>query len=235
MPNAIKITIYGDSIMKATIPDERFRYHFTIKSYLEKLQSMFPVEIRNRAVFGSCISKGEKQLEADLERADIGSIALLEFGGNDCNFHWDEIADSPENEHLPFTSLESFVSTLEKMAKKLVQRGIKPVLMTLPPIDSTKYLNYIGRDGKNCGNILRWLGDVNMIYRFHEMYSNAITKLALENKYELVDIRAHFLNKHNYSELISDDGIHPSEKGYDLIFNTFTGMLSKIFMSTMTA
>lgn len=235
MSNTTKITIYGDSIMKATIPDKSFRYHFTIKSYLEKLQSLFPIEIRNRAVFGSCIAKGEKQLDVDLDRAEIGSIALLEFGGNDCNFHWNEIADTPDNEHLPYTPLDSFVATLEKMAKKLIQRGIKPVLMTLPPIDSTKYLNYIGRDGTDCGNILKWLGDVNMIYRFHEMYSNAIAKLALENKYELVDIRSQFLNKHNYKELISDDGIHPSEKGYDLIFNTFSDLLSRTFINTMTA
>ncbi len=235
MNENLKVTIYGDSIMKATVPDESFRYHFTIKPYLEKLQNMFPVEIRNRAVFGSCIAKGEKQLAVDLDRAEIGDVALLEFGGNDCNFHWNEVAQAPDSEHLPFTTLDSFISTLHKMAKQLVQRGIKPVLMTLPPIDSARYLKFIGRDGTDCRNILKWLGDVNMIYRFHEMYSNAVAKFAFKNDFELVDVRSDFLSKHNYNELISDDGIHPSKKGYDLIFESFSKVLSRRFSNPMTA
>jgi lysophospholipase L1-like esterase len=213
--------------MKATVPDESFHYHFTITPYLEKLKKMFPVlEIRNRAVFGSCVAKGEKQLEKDLKGTEIGSVALIEFGGNDCNFHWNEIAENPDAEHLPYTTLEKFLDTIEGMARSLKERGVRPVLMTLPPIDAHKYLSFIGRDGTDCGNILKWLGDTNMIYRFHEMYSNAIAKLAFEKGYQLIDMRSSFLDKHNYSELISEDGIHPSEKGYDLMFRTFAEVLS---------
>lgn len=214
------ITIYGDSLMKATLPDSSFHYRFTVKPYLERLQAMFPIEIRNRAVFGSCVAKGESQLEKDLERAEIGQLALIEFGGNDCNFRWDEIAAQPEGEHRPFTSLDQFLSTVESMAKKLLERGVRPVLMTLPPIDAHKYLRYLGRDGTNCENILHWLGDADMIYRFHEMYSNAIAKLANRMGLQLIDIRERFLDKHNYKDLISEDGIHPSRQGYELIFNT---------------
>lgn len=235
MTDAIKVTIYGDSIMKATIPDDNFRYHYNIKPYVEKLQSSFPVEIRNRAVFGSCVAKGEKQLDIDLERADIGRAALLEFGGNDCNFHWSEIAQAPENEHQPYTSLDCFISSLEEMAEKLISRGVKPVLMTLPPIDPGKYLRFLGRDGTNCVNILKWLGDSSMIYRYHEMYSNAIAKLAFEKHYELIDVRSDFLDKHNYNELISEDGIHPSREGYDLIFDVFAKRLSRKFGGALTA
>lgn len=228
MTNGLKISIYGDSIMKGTLPDEDFHYHFTIKDYIERICSMFPVEIRNRAVFGSCISKGKSQLEKDLARADIGQIALLEFGGNDCNFHWDEIAREPEGEHKPYTPLETFISTLEGMAKRLSDRGIRPVLVSLPPIDSEKYLKYIGRSGNDCGNIMKWLGDVNMIYRFHELYSNAVEKLAFRKRYQLIDLRSGFLDKHNYRELISEDGIHPSQKGYELMFQIFSDALEKI-------
>lgn len=235
MTEQIRVTIYGDSIMKATIPDDSFRYHYNIKSYMEKLQSRFPVEIRNRAVFGSCIAKGEKQLDIDLERADIGRAALLEFGGNDCNFHWSEIAQAPENEHQPYTSLDNFISSLDEMAEKLIHRGVKPVLMTLPPIDPGKYLRFLGRDGTNCVNILKWLGDSSMIYRYHEMYSNAFARLAFEKHYELIDVRSDFLDKHNYNELISEDGIHPSRKGYDLIFSVFADRLSRKFGGELTA
>lgn len=229
MIEPVKITIYGDSIMKGTLPDERFRYHFTIKPYLEKLEAMFPVTIRNRAVFGSCIDKGEKQLNKDLEKADIGSIALLEFGGNDCNYNWKQVAEEPQMDHLPFTTLSNFLETMEAMTSRLTQRGVKPVLMTLPPIDAAKYLKFIGRDGTDCKNILSWLGDVTMIYRFHEMYSNAVEIFAFEHGFKLIDIRSRFLDKRNYSQLISDDGIHPSEKGYELIFSIFAEDLSQEF------
>ena len=64
-----------------------------------------------------------------------------------------------------------------------------------------------------------------MIYRYQELYSAAIMKLALRRRFPVVDVRSYFLDKHNYGELISYDGIHPSEAGYALIHRAFDDYL----------
>ena len=49
--------VYGDSLLKATVPDEAMRYHF----HLAEVMAQYPterLEVVNRAKMGSTISKG---------------------------------------------------------------------------------------------------------------------------------------------------------------------------------
>ena len=69
----------------------------------------------------------------------------------------------------------------------------------------------------NGQNILTFLGEVDFIYKWQEMYSAAIEKLAVEEKIPIIDIRSGFLNKEDYSDYLCADGIHPNEKGHLLI------------------
>ena len=222
--NPVSIRIYGDSLMKATVPDENNHYHFCIDSYLQRFDQL-PVHIHNCARFGATVEKGSAILDRDLQRGVDCDYALLEFGGNDCNFNWSEIAAEPEKEHLPKTELPHFIDTLSSMADKLISRGIRPILMTLPPIDAKRYLDFLTRDGISRANILKWLGDTDMIYRFHELYSHAISSLAVKKDLLCIDIRSLILPDHNFHNMISSDGIHPSKPGYDFIFQRLYDIL----------
>ena len=212
------IYVYGDSIMKATSPDADLKYHFHISDYLEKF-SKLPVKIVNRAKFGAYAEKGLSIVESDMKKGVKCDIALLEYGGNDCNFDWAAIAEDPDGHHDPKTLLDNFVSLMKTMAEKLISNGIKPVMMTLPPIDSQRYFRFITRNGENGDNILKWLGDVNRIYRYQEMYSNAVEKLAYNMGVTCIDMRSYILPDPRFKDLISEDGIHPSKAGYELIFD----------------
>ena len=64
---------------------------------------------------------------------------------------------------------------------------------------------------------MQWLGDIQHIYRWHERYNNAIIRVAMESKCQLIDIREAFLDKKKYEEYLCVDGIHPNEKGHSLI------------------
>ena len=70
--------------------------------------------------------------------------------------------------------------------------GVQPVLMTLPPIDSARYFDFISRrsDGQR---ILTWLGDVGRIYRHQELYSDTVAALAMSEGLPLIDVRRQFL------------------------------------------
>lgn len=229
MSQSADVCIYGDSIMRGTIPVALAKYKFTVGEYLDRLAARFPLRILNRARFGAPVTKGAALLKQDLARSVTARYALLEFGGNDCNFNWVEVSASPEREHFPKTSLPVFTETLEAMADDLVRAGSQPVLMTLPPIDAERYLDTICA-APDCSreNILRWLGDTQMIYRFQELYSDAVSRLAARRGLSLVDVRSLFLDKRNYRELISEDGIHPSSQGYSIILSAFQDRLEAL-------
>ncbi|MGI6013935.1 MAG: SGNH/GDSL hydrolase family protein [Oscillospiraceae bacterium] len=224
MQQTVKIGIYGDSLMKATMPDNNWRYHF----HAELLTSAFsklPVSLTNRAKFGATTCKGSFVLQQDMAAGRSYDYALIEFGGNDCNYDWISIAADPEGTHSPAVSLPQFTAGLEDMVQTLEQQQIQPVLMTLPPIDANRYLDFIVSKGSSKPAILHWLGDVQRIYRVQELYSNAIANLAQRFQLPCIDVRSLFLASPRFSQLISRDGIHPSESGYHLLYQTLAGFL----------
>lgn len=210
--------IYGDSLLKATVPDEEMRYHF----HLPEVMAQYPtdrLEVVNRAKMGATVTKGLSLVEHDAARGIDARWALVAYGGNDSDFDWPAIAAAPEEEHLPHTVLPEFVEKLRCVVKILCDAGVQPVLMTLPPIDSVRYFNFISRrsDGQR---ILGWLGDVGRIYRHQEMYSDAVAALAMGEGLPLIDVRRQFLPLRDLPRLIAADGIHLTMPGYRQLFDT---------------
>ena len=210
--------IYGDSLLKATVPDEEVRYH----CHLPEVMAQYPtdrLEVVNRAKMGATVTKGLSLVEHDVQRGMDARWALVAYGGNDSDFDWPAIAAAPEEEHLPHTVLPEFVEKLRCVVKILCDAGVQPVLMTLPPIDSVRYFNFISRrsDGQR---ILDWLGDVGRIYRHQEMYSDAVAALAMGEGLPLIDVRRQFLPLRDLPRLIAADGIHLTMPGYRQLFDT---------------
>lgn len=219
------LQIYGDSIMKAVLVDEQYKYKPISRPLLDRLEEETGMASVNRAHFGYTAQRGQALLEKDLDRGLSCEAAVLEFGGNDCDFNWAEVAASPDGEHQPHASVERFSDTLLSMIHSLQARKIQPILTTLPPLDAQKYLDFIGRLGSDTGKILRWLGDVQMIYRWQERYSNAVARLADRLSLPLADIRSEFLTRRDYCTLIARDGIHLTRPGYELVFSTLSKTL----------
>ncbi|MDL2324208.1 SGNH/GDSL hydrolase family protein [Ruminococcaceae bacterium OttesenSCG-928-A16] len=218
MQNPVKVTIYGDSIMRGTVMDEKGHYRATMPKLLAKIEEKFAVVVQNRARFGITVQKGKKILEKDLAAGLSCQYALVEFGGNDCSFAWHEVAAAPQQTHLPFTQLKDFKTTYINMVGQLQQAGVTPILMTLPPVDAERHLQHVsGGNAQNQKNILAWLGDTQMIYRFHELYSNTVAQIAQQTGALVLDVRDYFLDKHNLKSLIGKDGVHPTSQGYALV------------------
>ena len=215
----MKVHIYGDSLMKAVVVDENYRYKPLAKQLLTELAAATGVETVNHAHFGYTVDKGLAVLEKDLQRGLDGEFAVVEFGGNDCDFNWSEVAAAPEDMHLPHTPLAKFLDTVTQMARELLAAGVKPVLMSLPPLDAQRYLDFIGHLGNDTSKILHWLGDVGRIYRYQEMYSVQIAKLAGALSLPLINVRSRFLDRRDCGQLIARDGIHLTEAGYRLLLD----------------
>ena len=215
--------IYGDSLLKATVPDAAMRYHF----HLSEVMAQYPterLEVVNRAKLGSTISKGLSLVEHDVARGMDARWALVAYGGNDSDFDWEAIAAAPEQEHLPHTVLPEFIEKLRCAVQELASAGVQPVLMTLPPIDGQRYFQFISRRADG-GSILRWLGDVGRIYRHQELYSDAVAALAMTEGLPLIDVRRQFLPMRDLPRYIAADGIHLTMTGYRCLFDTLAGWI----------
>ena len=215
--------IYGDSLLKATVPDAAMRYHF----HLSEVMAQYPterLEVVNRAKMGSTISKGLSLVEHDVARGMDARWALVAYGGNDSDFDWEAIAAAPEQEHLPHTVLPEFIEKLRCAVQELASAGVQPVLMTLPPIDGQRYFQFISRRADG-GSILRWLGDVGRIYRHQELYSDAVAALAMTEGLPLIDVRRQFLPMRDLPRYIAADGIHLTMTGYRCLFDTLAGWI----------
>ena len=212
------ITAFGDSVLKGVIyEDEHYRVSDT--SFQKICAEYLGITIENKAKFGSTITRGETIFERniDLIKESDGKYVVLEFGGNDCDFNWKEVAEAPEKEHLPMSTISSFVTTYTNIIEEIKKIGKRPVLLSLPPIDSARYFKHIS-NGLSGENIMKWMyGDKQYITNWHERYNIEIFKLAIANDVPVIDITSSFLEKKNYSRYLCADGIHPNEKGHKLI------------------
>ena len=220
-----KLYVYGDSLMKATVPDEDFRYHFRIAELMP--DGATEMEVVNRAKMGATIRKGQALVARDLERGEQGRWALIGYGGNDCDFDWSAVAAAPEAEHHPKTELPEFLRILKETAAALLEKGIQPLLMTLPPIDAQRYLDFICRRGLDRHKILQWLGDCQMIYRYQELYSDGVAQLAMAEGLPLIGVRQAFLADRGCSRMIAADGIHLTMEGYRRLYGTIGSWMKK--------
>ena len=141
----------------------------------------------------------------------------MEFGGNDCDYNWREISENPDKEHYSKSSITQFIEIYSYLIDELKRIGKEPILLSLPPIDSTKYFDYISKK-LNADNILKWMeGNKQFLTNWHERYNIEVFKLAINKDIPIIDITSKFLEIKNYSNLLCDDGIHPNEKGHKII------------------
>ncbi|MBQ9686901.1 MAG: SGNH/GDSL hydrolase family protein [Oscillospiraceae bacterium] len=222
----MNITIYGDSILKGVLlEDGKYRVN---REWEQQFTAAHGLTIRNKAHFGSTIGKAMSVIEKDSAKEyEPGELAVLEFGGNDCDFDWAAIAEHPTGVYACKTPPTQFVAEYREAVRLIRKSGRRPVALTLPPIHSRSYLRFICRDGLNQDNILRWLGDVEAITRWQAHYSALIESIAGMEKLELIDLRKVFLKDgHSPEELLCADGIHPSRLGQELIFRTLSAAMA---------
>lgn len=210
--------VYGDSISKGVVFDEeRKRYVVSHENFGELLQKDFKGVIHTVGKFGNTTQGAVERLESHVidKRPDI---VLLEFGGNDCDFNWEEVAQNPLIDHKPKTDINVFCALFKKIIGSLREHKITPVLMTLPPLDADRYFKWISKNNPLYEkNILNWLETTSKIYWWHERYNAAIIQIADETQTKWIDVRGTFLTEMDFRNYICVDGIHPNEKGHRLI------------------
>jgi acyl-CoA thioesterase I len=222
--------VSGDSISRGIIYDEgKGKYAVLDSSYVALVQQKLKGIVLNASRFGNTLIRGINRLGKEIAKGQP-DIVLIEYGGNDCDFAWNEIAANPEIAHAPQTDLSLFEDTLTEAVASLKGKDIVPVLMTLPPLNADSYLKWVSKqDAQAESNILKWLGSVTKIYWWQERYSSSIITVAERTKTRWIDIRGAFLQSPDFTALICRDGIHPNKLGHELIAKTIIDYISSDF------
>ena len=212
------ICILGDSIAKGLLFDaQRNRYAIAKENIGKQITQVIGNSVTNLSKFGCTVTDGLARFEKQKDAPQDCKTVLMNFGGNDSDFLWQEISAAPDELHKPKTPIDVFEQTYLKLIASVRKCGFTPILLNLPPLDHTRYFALISRE-LNADNILKWLGGTSeFIYRWHEQYNVAVHKIAQTANVKLIDIRSAFLQRRDYSRFLSDDGIHPNEEGYALI------------------
>ncbi|MDO4567113.1 MAG: SGNH/GDSL hydrolase family protein [Oscillospiraceae bacterium] len=214
----MNVAFFGDSLGGGVILDEvNNKYKRLENSFAKMAGSALGLSILNFSKFGCTVVKGFEIVRAKAEQIASSRYTVLEFGGNDCDHLWGEIAENPMAEHPPKTELNEFKRIYGEMIAFIRELGSRPVLLNLPPIEPQRYFSWFSR-GLKAENILGWLGgDVHYIYRWHELYSEAVERVARAFSAPLIDIRSEFLKRSDCASLLCTDGIHPNAAGHELI------------------
>ena len=217
----VKIAALGDSITKGVVLGKDNNYSVSEGSFIEILKREHNCEIENYGRFGCTISYGHLLLDRHAKEIAGSAYTVIEYGGNDCDFYWKRIAQNPTGDHSPKTSLEEFRNSLVRLIERVRELGSKPILLSLPPIDSDSYFDFFSRGmtSEQRASILGWMGgEVEAIERWHDSYNKVIFEVAEQTATPIIDITHPFTTHGNgWRSLICPDGIHPNTAGHNII------------------
>jgi len=222
----LTITLFGDSIGRGvTFDDARGHYVYLKEGFDKLLGKDSQVQIDNRSRFGALAQEGLQEFEA-LDALDTDAVAI-QYGGNDCTPDWKAAARDPQTMHPARVPLREFEAVLTRFVQGVRRLSKQAVLVTPPPLVAERFVPWVSK-GLDAGAILRYLGDVHHVYRWQEQYALAVHKVARLTQSKLFDLRAFFLEERDLGSLYCVDGMHPNQKGHQLIAQAAQLMLPQL-------
>ena len=136
--------LFGDSLTRGVVLDEATgKYRLTKASFSSSLATDCQYNIVNCSKLGLTIEKG---LSIMRQKTSQEGYAILEYGGNDCDFFWDQVASNPDFKTQKCkVPPERFLSLYRQAVEYLRSRNVSPIICTLPPIDAHRYFQWISR------------------------------------------------------------------------------------------
>ena len=214
--NIQKISVYGDSILKGAVTGLESGHLFDIieDNSMALAQKALGFELNNQSVFGNIVTKSQRKLARDIEKGVVGDIAILESGGNDCDYDWSVVCADPEAPHDPRVPLSEFLEIFENMIKACRENKITPVMMTMPALVQDRWYEHICSSYDRAA-VEKFTGaQADVLYHNHEIYNFHLIALAHRLNVQLVDMRLALLSNPKWRDLMCLDGIHPNQEGY---------------------
>jgi len=129
------------------------------------------------------------------------------------------VAADPEADHQPKTPPARFADQLEGLATRIRAAGMRPILAVPTPLFAPRYFDWVTQRLDKAA-VMAFLGDVQRIYRWQELYAIAVLRIAGKLNCPVLDLRTPFLERKHYEDLLCIDGIHPNAAGHALMLET---------------
>ena len=216
------IIAWGDSILKGVVSGgDSKRFDITEKDSLSQACAALGIELANKSVFGSWMTKTRRTQDRSLRNGANAQIGIIESGTNDSDYDWSAVSDNPDADHLQRCPLEEFTRLMEEAVSVARQNKITPVIMIPTPLVPEWWLNNICI-GNDAAAILKFLKAEKVaaamrLYQNQELFSLKAAAIARRLGVQTVDIRSEFLAHPNYKTLMCLDGVHPNQAGYDFM------------------
>ena len=225
-----KIIALGDSIIKGVVlnieSNGKLHYALSDRNIVDQVANKTNHEAINLGKMGCTIEAGEKILDRHLGDIENAQYALLCYGGNDSDYNWRAIAQSPRGEHQPKTPISIFEKTYARIIDKVRQAGLTPIVMSMPAMDAERYYQFFTSvfSDEEKRNVSRWLKNgTDAIWAGHELYNDAIKRVAAATDAILVDVSKAFSQPDKY---LCIDGIHVNAMGQTKIAAAITKAMS---------
>ena len=225
-----KIIALGDSIIKGVVlnieSNGKLHYALSDRNIVDQVANKTNHEAINLGKMGCTIEAGEKILDRHLGDIENAQYALLCYGGNDSDYNWRAIAQSPRGEHQPKTPISIFEKTYARIIDKVRQAGLTPIVMSMPAMDAERYYQFFTSvfSDEEKRNVSRWLKNgTDAIWAGHELYNDAIKRVAATTDAMLVDVSKAFSQPDKY---LCIDGIHVNAMGQTKIAAVITKAMS---------
>ena len=225
-----KIIALGDSIIKGVVlnieSNGKLHYALSDRNIVDQVANKTNHEAINLGKMGCTIEAGEKILDRHLGDIENAQYALLCYGGNDSDYNWRAIAQSPRGEHQPKTPISIFEKTYARIIDKVRKAGLTPIVMSMPAMDAERYYQFFTSvfSDEEKRNVSRWLKNgTDAIWAGHELYNDAIKRVAAATDAILVDVSKAFSQPDKY---LCIDGIHVNAMGQTKIAAAITKAMS---------
>ena len=232
------IIAWGDSILKGVVSGgDSKRFDITEKDSLSQACAALGIELANKSVFGSWMTKTRRTQDRSLRNGASAQIGIIESGTNDSDYDWSAVSANPDAEHLQRCPLDEFTRLMEEAVSVARQNKITPVIMIPTPLVPEWWLNNICI-GNDEAAIIKFInkkylqdqkataGDCSRdqkaaaamrLYQNQELFSLKAAAIARALGVQIVDMRSEFLAHPNYKSLMCLDGVHPNQAGYDFM------------------
>ncbi len=220
--NMKNVVVLGDSISRGIVLKNE-KYTILDDGFVDQCAKALHLDVHNFSKMGCTITKGEQILEQHKDDVSKAHLTVLEYGGNDSDFFWRDIAAAPDAPHAPKTDIHQFHALYVQLINRVRALGSKPVLFSLPLMDGQRFYDFTTRNmsSEERTHVFQWLGgQIERIRNYHDMYNLEVFHIAREQGVPIVDITSPFLWNTDYTQYLCADGIHPSADGHRLIATT---------------
>lgn len=138
------IIAWGDSILKGVVSGgDSKRFDITEKDSLSQACAALGIELANKSVFGSWMTKTRRTQDRSLRNGARAQIGIIESGTNDSDYDWSAVSANPDADHLQRCPLDEFSRLMEEAVSVARQNKITPVIMIPTPLVPEWWFNNI--------------------------------------------------------------------------------------------